>query len=105
MLGESSRDFCTTYGVTSEGNFEHRTTHLVDVARRPRKDHASDRAKLLAERDQRVPPSTDRKRVAAWNGYVISGLARAGSLLGEPSMIDDARARSASASCGLPRAS
>jgi uncharacterized protein YyaL (SSP411 family) len=34
----------------------------------------------------------DRKRIAAWQGLVISGLARAGSLLDEPGWIDQAAA-------------
>ena len=32
-------------------------------------------------RARRAAPATDRKHVAAWNGYVVSGLARAASVL------------------------
>jgi uncharacterized protein YyaL (SSP411 family) len=91
VLGaERAAAFGAAYGVGAAGNFEHGTTHLVDVARRPRGDFAAERAVLLAARARRVPPATDRKRVASWNGWLISGLARAGSLLGDDAMLDDA---------------
>ncbi len=93
VLGaERAPGFCAAYGVTRSGNFEHGTTQLVDLARRPRADFAAERAELLATRAARVPPATDRKRVTAWNALAISGLARAGSVLGDPSMLDDAAA-------------
>jgi uncharacterized protein YyaL (SSP411 family) len=90
VLGERADAFCDAYGVAADGNFEHGTTHLVDVARRPRVEFADERAALLAERAKRVPPGTDRKRVASWNAWLVSGLARAGSVLGEASMIGEA---------------
>ncbi len=91
MLGtERSAAFCAAYDVTPAGNFEHGTTQLVDVARRPRSEFAAERAALLRARSRRVPPGTDRKRVAAWNALVISGLARAGSLLADESMLAEA---------------
>ena len=37
------------------------------------------RAAPRRARQRGSPPATDRKRVAAWNGYAISGLARAGT--------------------------
>ena len=91
VLGtERAAAFEKAYGVTEVGNFEHGTTHLVDFARKPRVEFAPERAELLAARAKRVPPATDRKRVAAWNGLAISGLARAGSLLGDPALLADA---------------
>jgi uncharacterized protein YyaL (SSP411 family) len=80
---ERAAAFAAAYGVTEGGNFEHGTTHLVDVARGPRARFAAERAALRAVRARRVPPATDRKRVASWNAWTISGLARAGSLLGD----------------------
>jgi hypothetical protein len=41
-------------------------------------------------RERRVAPETDRKRVAAWNGYAISGLARAAAVLEDDAMLQDA---------------
>jgi uncharacterized protein len=90
-LGEArAREFGAVYGVEPGGNFEHGTTHLVDVARRARGDFAGERAALLAVRAKRIPPATDRKRVASWNAWLASGLARAGSLLGDEAMLADA---------------
>ena len=83
LLGTDAKDFCAAYSITPEGNFEHATSHLVDVARRPRSEWSKARERLREARARRVAPETDRKRVAAWNGYVISGLARAASALGD----------------------
>jgi len=90
ILDEDADGFCTTYGVRLAGNFERGTTHLVDEAREPREVLASAREKMLAARSKRVPPATDHKHVAAWNGYVISGLARAATVLQDPSVLEDA---------------
>jgi hypothetical protein len=91
VLGaERAEAFCGAYGVSELGNFEHGTTHLAEHRRRGRATFAAERAELLAARQKRVPPATDTKRVASWNGYAISGLARAGSLLGDAGMLDDA---------------
>jgi hypothetical protein len=90
VLGDEADAFCTAYGVRPGGNFEHGTTHLVDEARAPRERFAAARARLLARRSQRVAPATDRKHVAAWNGYAISGLARASTATGDASMLEDA---------------
>jgi len=89
-LGDTAEGFAEAYSVTESGNFENSTTHLVDRARAARQIHASERAKLLEVRSRRIPPATDRKRVAAWNGYAISGLARAATWLDEPGFLEDA---------------
>ena len=90
VLGNQATSFCTAYGVRPQGNFEHGTSHLVDEARRPRGEFESSRARLLETRGNRIAPATDPKHVAAWNGYTISGLARAASALCEPQMLEDA---------------
>jgi hypothetical protein len=93
VLGpERGADFCEAYAVTPQGSFEHGTSVLCDVRRAPRAELAAQRAELCAARARRVPPATDRKRVTAWNGLAISGLARAGSLLGDDAMLRDAAA-------------
>jgi uncharacterized protein YyaL (SSP411 family) len=89
-LGGRAQAFCEAYGVTRAGNFEGGTTHLRDLARGARIVFSEERATLFALRSQRVPPGTDRKRVASWNGYAISGLARAASLLRDETMLADA---------------
>ncbi|MBY0400449.1 thioredoxin domain-containing protein, partial [Myxococcota bacterium] len=89
-LGEDAASFCLTYGVRTKGNFEHGTSHLVDEARAPRSEQAAARRRLLEVRNRRVPPATDRKHVAAWNGYTISGLARAATMLADDQVLADA---------------
>ena len=105
ILGEAlGAEAAAHYGVEPEGNFEHGATVLsiartaAELARERGDDEAAvasrlaeARAKLLAARRKRVPPATDDKVIAAWNGLAISGLAAAGRLLGEPSMIEAAR--------------
>jgi uncharacterized protein YyaL (SSP411 family) len=93
VLGARRGDaFCRAFAVTPEGNFEHGASVLWDLARQPRDAWAAELRDLLRVRSSRVPPATDRKRLAAWNGYAISGLAHAGSLLGDEPMLDAARA-------------
>ncbi len=88
VLGKRSLDFCEAYSVTVEGNFEGARSHLIDRARRERGRFESERAALLAHRAERIAPNTDPKRVTAWNAYLISGLARAATLLGESSILE-----------------
>ncbi len=101
VLGpERAAAFCAAYGVSERGNFEGGTTVLHDRAREPREELAALRLALRAAREKRAAPATDRKRVAAWNGLAISGLARAGSLLHDPDLL---RAASATADFVLSR--
>ena len=90
ILGDDSTGFAEAYGVTEQGNFERHTTHLVDVARRDREEFLPQRQRLFEARAGRIPPATDFKRVASWNGYTISGFARGAGLLGDASLLDDA---------------
>jgi uncharacterized protein YyaL (SSP411 family) len=48
------------------------------------------RQKLFAARQERVAPGTDTKIIAAWNGLMISAMARAGAVFDEPSWIETA---------------
>jgi hypothetical protein len=93
VLGrERAAAFCAAYGVRDAGNFEGGTTVLHEVGRQPRGEFAAERAALLRARASRPAPGTDRKRIAAWNGLAISGLARAGSVLGEATLVGAAAA-------------
>jgi len=87
---ERAEEFARAYGVTPHGSFEGGTSVLMDEAREPRERFAAEREALRVARAGRPAPGTDRKRVASWNGLAISGLARAGSLLGDESMLRDA---------------
>jgi uncharacterized protein YyaL (SSP411 family) len=93
LLGpERAERTAAAYGVTERGSFEHGSSVLHAREGGPRAELAAERAELLAARGKRVAPGTDEKRVTAWQGLVISGLARAGSLLGEPAWIAEAAA-------------
>jgi len=93
VLGaEAGAGFSRAYGVTPRGNFEGGRSVLGDVAREPRERFAAEREALAAARSARVAPGTDTKRVAAWNGLAISGLARSGSLIGDEAILAAASA-------------
>ena len=86
------------YGVTAEGNFlDHSDPEpllnqnifsVVDPAKKWSDQEAGHLAsavkKLRAERLKRIPPSTDDKVLASWNGLMIAAMARAGRVLEEP---------------------
>jgi hypothetical protein len=82
--------FGRAYGVTEEGNFEGANV-LSRVA--PRGSDADEaalaamRERLLSARAERVPPATDTKVLAGWNGLAISGLVKAWEATGhEPAL-------------------
>jgi hypothetical protein len=98
VLGaEEARLFNRYYGVSEEGNFEqgksvlHVAAPPEGVARLLRVEVAEvervvadGRARLLAARQRRVAPGLDDKVIVSWNGLMISALARAGQVLGQP---------------------
>jgi uncharacterized protein YyaL (SSP411 family) len=91
VLGdERAAAFDAAYGVTAAGNFEGGATVLRETTDDLRSRFAEEREALRRARNARIAPGTDRKRLAAWNGMLISGLARAGSLLDDDGMLDDA---------------
>ncbi|WP_216318938.1 thioredoxin domain-containing protein [Deinococcus aestuarii] len=99
------------YGVTEEGNFE--DPHRPDAGRRsvlhvptPPAALARDlgeseesltarlnaaRARLLAARQARPQPGTDRKVLTSWNGLALAAFADAGRILGEGHSLEIAR--------------
>lgn len=92
------------YGLDRAANFENHAWHfyvatelreVVDELEIEFEDCErlleSARVKLLARREQRVHPGRDEKILTSWNALMIEGLARAGSLLGEPEWIAAAR--------------
>jgi uncharacterized protein YyaL (SSP411 family) len=75
----------------------HLPERLDEVARRRRmpledlmRELDAGRAKLFAARARRERPATDDKILTDWNGTVITGLAVAGKLLGEPAFVQQA---------------
>ena len=94
---------CRRWGVDVGGNWEGNSILLAaqspeDVARwldLPLADVEASlertRATLLEHRATRIPPATDTKIIAAWNGMAIDALARAGAVLEEPRFIEAAQ--------------
>jgi uncharacterized protein YyaL (SSP411 family) len=88
------------YGITEPGgSIPHVARPLAEVATTlalsaSRLQQLLDEARprLRAARARRVPPHTDTKVLAAWNGLMISAFARAGGILGEPAYVERARA-------------
>jgi uncharacterized protein YyaL (SSP411 family) len=91
------------FDVTPEGSFDHGRSVLC--APRPLEDIAAaqglplDDARdaltrvttaLFTARTARVPPATDDKCLACWNGLLAGALADAGATLGRPALVDAA---------------
>ena len=92
--------FMAHYGITEGGNFEHgknvlhTSQSLEDTARKAglSKSEALEKlnqakATLFELREKRIRPHRDEKILTAWNGLIISGLARSGARLNEPHYI------------------
>jgi uncharacterized protein YyaL (SSP411 family) len=86
---------CRHFGVTEEGNFAHTgktVLHIAETAEALARQTgapldaiqaklAEGKRMLLAYRAKRIPPFRDEKILTAWNGLMISALARAGRIL------------------------
>jgi uncharacterized protein YyaL (SSP411 family) len=99
---EHAELFCRTYDIIPGGNWNDPHGHgprgksIPHLAFAPQDAEsqqrlAEARAKLLAARHERVPPSTDDKILCGWNGLAITGLAEAGRLLGEARYVQAAK--------------
>ena len=97
LLGEEDAAlFARYYGVVPEGNFEHGrnilhvenelegVAHFLKVTPE-RLSQVVERGSevLLAARQQRIAPARDDKILTAWNGLMISAMARAYQVIGE----------------------
>ena len=94
VLGPEDGEFAArAFGVTRAGTFERgasvlqRRAEPADTGR-----FARVRRALLAARWDRVRPGQDDKVVAAWNGLAISALAECALALGQPDLLETARA-------------
>jgi hypothetical protein len=107
LLGtEDASLFDFVFGVSPRGNFEHGASILSlartrgEAARRfglaedeMERRLGAARARLLEARGRRVRPHRDDKVITAWNGLMISALARGARVLDDPALA--ARAASA----------
>jgi len=89
ILGDRADAFCRAYDVTTDGNWEH-GLNVLHVASPEVAKFAKERARLFAVREKRVRPHRDEKVLTAWNGLMISALARASQAFDEPRYRDAA---------------
>jgi uncharacterized protein YyaL (SSP411 family) len=82
VLGEQADRFCAAYGVTDAGNWEH-GLNVLHLSGKVAGKLDRERAVLLEARSRRVRPHRDEKVISAWNGLMISALAKAGQGLSE----------------------
>lgn len=101
VLGDKDGSiFCEFYGVTEEGNFEGQNILHVQV---PKSEFAKklqislselvsiltkSKEKLYQVRLKRIPPITDDKILAAWNGLMIGAFARGAFVLNESKFLN-----------------
>jgi len=90
IAGDDADALCALMQISDEGNFEHgRSAVRIEVPLEALSEGDRDllerwRGPLLAVRAARVRPGLDDKVIAAWNGLMISAMARAGVALDEP---------------------
>ncbi|GIL04173.1 thioredoxin domain-containing protein [Betaproteobacteria bacterium PRO7] len=103
VLGEDADAAARLYGVVPEGNWEHganvlerrdpesvRASLALSAAEFARWER-SVRDRLYEVRARRVPPLTDDKVLADWNGMALRALAETGRLHGRPDLVGAAR--------------
>ena len=93
---ELARRVCAVYDITEQGNWEHKN---IPNRLRPLEAIAQElnltvdallesvrlaKPLLYRARAQRVPPGLDDKIITAWNGMMISAMAEAARVFGEP---------------------
>jgi uncharacterized protein len=102
LLGHRASLAELAYGVTAGGNFDGRSIltaplPLNMVALRlglseedAERELSAVRTTLLAARQRRVPPATDHKRIASWNGLMLCALADGARVLADDALRDGA---------------
>ncbi|KLU63935.1 hypothetical protein DEAC_c41640 [Desulfosporosinus acididurans] len=106
VLGqEAGSNYCKVYDITSQGNFEGKNIpNLLQGALWKRLIDSPDlipeelealepsRRALFDAREQRVHPHKDDKILTAWNGLMITALAKGAQVLGNPEFLEAAEA-------------
>ncbi|HEU4979966.1 MAG TPA: thioredoxin domain-containing protein [Solirubrobacterales bacterium] len=82
------------WGVSPAGNFEGRNILHVPLgaSAAPPPELTDARTALYAQRDERVRPGLDDKRICSWNALMIAALADAGAAIGRGDYLDAASA-------------
>src|SRR5690606_7569989 len=81
-LSEHMDDIINWFGISEEGNFEHKLNVLSLNYSQREKFYSPEkwdiirkvRQAILIERQGRIPPATDSKGIASWNFQMISAL-------------------------------
>ncbi len=86
----AGEEAATWFGASESGNFEGSNILVRGSGEPPELDEW--RRRLYEVRSRRVWPGLDDKRLAAWNGLMISALAEAGAVFEREDFLDAARA-------------
>lgn len=86
LLQQNYKNFASYYSVKDTGNWEHNRNILflsnVKAVHQPVPDRVQQgRNRLLRQRKERIPPSTDTKCLAAWNAMLIQAYLDAATAL------------------------
>ncbi len=92
VLGQDeASEFCSYFDVTASGNFEGKSILNVKNAVAIEPGFETARAKLFAERENRVKPHRDEKVLTAWNGLMLAAFADAAAVLGNDKYLQVAK--------------
>jgi uncharacterized protein YyaL (SSP411 family) len=103
ILGGEAEWFCRYFDISSKGNFEgknipnlgNHSTKTKDRSKLGDKEFTAKIeeliSRLMAERKKRIPPTTDDKILASWNGLAISAFAQASQVTGNESYLVSAK--------------
>ncbi|GAB6098425.1 thioredoxin domain-containing protein [Halanaerocella petrolearia] len=96
VLGkEKGEEFCQTYNITEEGNFEGKNIpNLIDTdLNKVEVDNkfAESRRKLFLAREDRIRPAQDDKILTGWNGLMIAAFAKADQILNKSEYKEQAK--------------
>jgi uncharacterized protein len=90
LLGDDADAAIAYYAMSERGNFEGKNIP-VRAGIDPPPNLESIRQRLYQARSKRVWPGLDDKRLTAWNALMISAMAEAGAVFGEPRYLEAAR--------------
>ncbi|MEN6389269.1 MAG: thioredoxin domain-containing protein [Syntrophomonas sp.] len=94
VLGDEAAEFCATYGISQEGNYEGSSVpNLRKGLPEAEAEGKLSRMKeaLLLKREQRPRPEKDDKILGSWNSLMIAALAMGARIMKAPAYLEAAR--------------